>query len=1143
MSNFAFLKTPEWQTIYQDAARAEQYVLADARTALFYGRRTVELMVEWLYAYDPAFRRPYDDNLAALMTDTSFKRQVPPGVQDKMHALRILGNEAVHQNRLIKQAEAVAMIRDLFRISHWFGRTYTQGDPNTIPNQFHESKLPPPPRQVAQQSRAQLKELADAYLKQDEELRQQHETVAALKAELAQLRAQVATTKIINEAIPDSFDYTYTEAETRQILIDVLLREAGWQIADARNPVFDKNRVSIEEKVTPMPNRQGFGYADYVLWGADGLPLAVIEAKKSSVDKEAGQQQAKLYADALEQMHGRRPLIFYTNGYTISLWDDEFYPPRDVQGFYTADELHLLIQRRQTAQNLAQLPVNTAIVNRYYQEAAIRHVTEQFSQRHRHALLVMATGTGKTRTAVALIDLLMRANWVKRVLFLADRTTLVRQAVKAFKSHLPTSNPINLLEDKEARESRVVVSTYHTILNQIEASDETGQRLFSPGHFDLIIIDEAHRSVYQKFSAIFAYFDSLLLGLTATPKDEVDRNTYRLFKLEEGVPTYAYHLEEAVPDGFLVPPILLEADTKFLREGIHYDDLTDAEKEEWDRIEWDDSGSIPDAIESAALNQWLFNEDTVDKVLQTLMAHGHKVAGGDRLGKTIIFAKNHKHAEFIATRFNHHYPHYRGDFARVIDNTVNYAQDLIEKFGQKENDPHIAISVDMLDTGVDVPEVVNLVFFKPVRSKTKFFQMIGRGTRLCPELFGPDQDKENFYIFDFCGNFEFFRYHPQGQPEARLPQPLRQRLFVARLELLAELRNRVSLRNPVSNDLEPLAQQTAADLHGYVAAMNLDNFLVRPARPYVEPFQNPARWQTLTRSDLADLHQHVAHLPSQLADDPETAKRFDVLIFNLQLALLRGESKAIEPLRNRIIHTAVLLNDKGSIPAVQARMPLIQQLQTESYWQDVTVPQLEDVRRALRGLTQFIERQAQKGIITDFTDQMGELRPGWLPDISDGVNKAQYRKKVEQFIRANEDAVVIHKIRWAIPLTPEDLAALDEMLFSAEEVGSEAEFAQAFGAPDNLATFVRGLVGLNREAAKRKFARFLDDKTYNADQIQFVNFIIEHLTRNGTMPPDMLWERPFVDIHDAGPTGLFSDTDADALLAVIEEVNGAVRGN
>lgn len=422
MSNFAFLKTPEWQTIYQDAARAEQYVLADARTALFYGRRTVELMVEWLYAYDPAFRRPYDDNLAALMTDTSFKRQVPPGVQDKMHALRILGNEAVHQNRLIKQAEAVAMIRDLFRISHWFGRTYTQGDPNTIPNQFHESKLPPPPRQVAQQSRAQLKELADAYLKQDEELRQQHETVAALKAELAQLRAQVATTKIINEAIPDSFDYTYTEAETRQILIDVLLREAGWQIADARNPVFDKNRVSIEEKVTPMPNRQGFGYADYVLWGADGLPLAVIEAKKSSVDKEAGQQQAKLYADALEQMHGRRPLIFYTNGYTISLWDDEFYPPRDVQGFYTADELHLLIQRRQTAQNLAQLPVNTAIVNRYYQEAAIRHVTEQFSQRHRHALLVMATGTGKTRTAVALIDLLMRANWVKRVLFLADRT-------------------------------------------------------------------------------------------------------------------------------------------------------------------------------------------------------------------------------------------------------------------------------------------------------------------------------------------------------------------------------------------------------------------------------------------------------------------------------------------------------------------------------------------------------------------------------------------------------------------------------------------------------------------------------------------------------------------------------------------------
>ena len=1126
MTNFAFLQTPEWQDIYKDAVRAEQYVLSDPRTALFYGRRTIEVMVEWLYAFDRAFRRPYDDKLAALMTDYSFTRQVPQPVQDKMHAIRKLGNDAVHNGRKIRPVEALGMIKLLFPVTYWFARTYTQGDPNSVPHEFDESQLPPPPRDIMRQSRAQLKQIGEALLHRDAELRRERETVAALKAQLAQFQQQVATSKVVNEAIPDTYDYSRTEAETRKILIDDDLRKAGW---DPQGPNVEEYRVQ------PMPNRQGFGFADYVLWGADGRPLAVIEAKRTSVDKERGKQQAVLYADALEQMHGQRPIIFYTNGYSISLWDDAFYPPREVQGYYTRDELQLLVQRRETAQNLAQLTVNKAIADRYYQEAAIRQVTEQFSQRRRRALLVMATGTGKTRTAVALVELLMQANWVKRILFLADRTTLVRQAVKAFKAHLAASNPINLLEDKEARESRVVVSTYHTILNQIEMADEAGQRLFSPGHFDLLVIDEAHRSVYQKFGAIFAYFDSLLLGLTATPKDEIDRNTYHLLHVEDGVPSYAYDLETAVADGYLVPPILLETDTKFLREGIHYDALSDAEKEEWDRIEWDETGSTPQAVESAALNQWLFNEDTVDKVLQTLMAQGHKVAGGDRLGKTIIFAKNHKHAAFIEKRFNHHYPHYQGKFARLIDYSINYAQSLIDDFGKKESAPHIAISVDMLDTGVDIPEVVNLVFFKPVRSKTKFFQMIGRGTRLCPDLFGPELDKENFYIFDFCSNFEFFRYNPQGRAESRTPKPLRQRIFEAQLALLAELREQNSAEHV------PLAQQTAVALHRYVAAMKLDNFLVRPQRQYVEPFQDNGRWQSLSRSDIADLHQYVANLPSQLEDEPENAKRFDVLIYSLQLAVLRDETKAIAPLQNRVMKIASLLDERGNIPAVQAHMPLIQQVQTDSYWQDVTLPQLEDLRRALRDLTHLIQRQEQKIIITDFTDEIGEIKPSYLPEISDGVNRAQYRKKVEQFIRANEDAVAIHKIRWAIPLTAADLEALDQILFSAQVVESETAFAQAFGTPHNLAAFVRGLVGLDWQAAKEKFATFLDGNSYNADQIQFVNYIIDHLTRNGLMSPNLLWERPFIDLHDAGPDGLFTDEDTTQLVALVREVNESVK--
>jgi type I restriction enzyme R subunit len=578
-----------------------------------------------------------------------------------------------------------------------------------------------------------------------------------------------------------------------------------------------------------------------------------------------GKQQAKLYADCLEQMFDQRPIIFYSNGYKTQIWDDRRYPPRIVQGFYNKDELDRLIQRRTTTKPLAQVPIDSAIVNRYYQDEAIRHMTEHFTANHRKGLLVMATGTGKTRVAIALVDLLMRAGWVKRVLFLADRSALVKQAVKSFKDHLPASNPVNLTEaagKESAPSARVVVSTYHTMMNLIDAALDDGQKLFSVGHFDLVIIDEAHRSVYQKFGAIFNYFDSLLVGLTATPKDEVDRNTYRLFDLEEGVPTYAYHLDQAVPDGYLVPFRTFEMPTRFIREGIKYDDLSDEEKLEWDILDWGDSEEVPDAVDPAAINAWLFNEDTVDRILKSLLENGLKVAGGDRLGRTIIFAKNHKHAVFIEERFDANYPELAGHFARVIDNYVNYAQDLIDNFSKTESNPHIAISVDMLDTGIDVPDVVNLVFFKVVRSKTKFWQMIGRGTRLRPDLFGPGQDKECFYIFDACQNFEFFNHNPEGVKESQ-PQPLSQTIFKKRLALLEQTR-KLAKTNP---DLAPLAGSLTDILHARVAAMNLDNFIVRPQRQYVEPFQARSRWNGLSRTDSALLAQYVSGLPTQLPEE------------------------------------------------------------------------------------------------------------------------------------------------------------------------------------------------------------------------------------------------------------------------------------
>jgi len=491
------------------------------------------------------------------------------------------------------------------------------------------------------------------------------------------------------------------------------------------------------------------------LWDADGKPLGVVEAKAATTSEIAGQQQAKEYADALETKFGIRPVIFYTNGYETRIWDDTFYPPRSIQGFYAKDELRSLISRRASRQALNSAVINEEIVQRYYQSRAIRKIGETFEKGQRHALLVMATGSGKTRTAIALVDLLQKAGWVKRVLFLADRKELVTQATNAFKAHLPGTPVVNLVTEKDDN-ARVYVSTYPTMLNLINKVSDQGHRKFGPGYFDLVIIDEAHRSIFNKYKAIFDYFDALLVGLTATPKNEIDRNTYRVFDLEEGNPTDAYSLDEAMADSYLVGPFTINVPLKIPQLGIKYDDLSDEEKEKWDEVEWDDDDGTPTEVSADEVNKYLFNADTIDKMLQTVMTYGLKVEGGDRLGKTIIFARNNKHAEFIVDRFNKIYPEQPGDFARVITYQIKGAEHLIDKFRIKDSVPHIAVSVDMLDTGIDIPGIVNLVFAKLVRSKTKFWQMLGRGTRLCPDLFGPGQDKKQFIIFDVARNVEYF---------------------------------------------------------------------------------------------------------------------------------------------------------------------------------------------------------------------------------------------------------------------------------------------------------------------------------------------------------------------------------------------------
>jgi type I restriction enzyme R subunit len=595
MSNFAFLAA-EWPGVYEATVRAENAVHSDPRTACFYARRALELAVHWAYKHDPALKLPYQDNLSALIHDPSFKTAAGDAVFSKARLITKLGNHAVHSHQPIKQYDALVAVRELFHVSYWLAHTYARGDRPPLGTAFDPALLPQT-GPGAKQSTEQLQQLQAQLHERDENLTALLADRNALDEELKRLRAEVAEAKKAASAQPDTHDYS--EAETRDYFIDLLLKEAGWAIDPKRD---------CEVQVAGMPNEPGIGFVDYVLWGDEGKPLASLEAKRTRRDPRAGQQQAKLYADCLEQQFGQRPVIFYSNGYEHWLWDDTRYPPRPVQGFYKKAELELMIQRRTSRKPLSKAEINSEIVERYYQTRAIRRVAESFEQDHdRKALLVMATGAGKTRTVIALADLLLRCNWAKRVLFLADRVALVNQATNAFKQHLPDSSPVNLVTERDT-DGRVFVSTYPTMMGLI---DETrgGERRFGVGHFDLIVIDEAHRSVFQKYRAIFEYFDALLVGLTATPKDEVDRNTYTLFDLEDGVPTDAYTLEEAVADGYLVPPLAVSVPLRFQSQGIRYDELSEEDREQWDALEWDEEGDVPDRVEAEAVNKWLFNID------------------------------------------------------------------------------------------------------------------------------------------------------------------------------------------------------------------------------------------------------------------------------------------------------------------------------------------------------------------------------------------------------------------------------------------------------------------------------------------------------------------------------------------------------
>ncbi|MEU0061751.1 DEAD/DEAH box helicase family protein [Streptomyces albidoflavus] len=1142
MSNFGFLQA-EWPDLHREAVRAERLAYADPRASAFYARRVLELAVAWLFEADGTLKLPYHSDLAAQIAEPTLVKVAGPAIRAKMDVIRRQGNVAVHRKTSVAPKDAVRTVAELFHVLYWMARTYTRNQAllpvSTLA--FDTGLIPRPvSAEVRIAQRAELKAQAEKYAEQDAALAAERKKNQDLDAEIAQLRAEIKAAKAANEAQPDTHDYN--EAETRTLIIDLLLKEVGWSLDQPRDREYPVTGLPI----SAAPS--GKGKVDYVLWDDDGKPLAVIEAKRTTRDPKQGKYQATVYADALAEQFNQRPVIFYTNGYRTYLFDDLNYPPREVQGFYTKDELRLLIQRRASRRSLAKLPINEQIAGRHYQSRAIRRIADSFEKDSlRQSLLVMATGSGKTRTVIALSDLMMRANWAKRILFLADRKALVKQATNEFKKHLPGANPVNLLEEKDPH-SRVFVSTYPTMMNLIDQTDAEGCRLFGPGFFDLIVIDEAHRSIYQRYGAIFDYFDALLVGLTATPKDEVDRNTYRRFELEDGVPTDVYSLDEAVSEGYLVAPRAVDVPLKFQRGGIKYDDLSDEDKEKWDETEWNEDGDIPDEITTEELNKYLFNADTVDKVLQTLMTHGLKVDGGDKLGKTIIFAANNRHAEFIAERFDKNYPHLKGAFAQVITYRKEYAQSLIDDFSDTAKLPQIAISVDMLDTGIDVPEVVNLVFFKMVRSKTKFWQMIGRGTRLAPDLFGPNRSKDGFLVFDLCQNIEFFNQNLM-RAESKVAPSLSQRIFERRADLL------LALGEPADSGQERVAESAtrpesdgtvsesglrwdlASRLHDEVTAMNPDNFLVRPHREQVEAFADFDAWLAFTPDAHGQAIDHLAGLPTAFRDKDdagEEAKRFDLLALRLQLAVVSGDP-GFTRLRDQVQEIASTLLDQLTIPAIKAQQILLDEVAGDEWWQDVTLPLLETMRRRLRGLVRLIEKTKRGVVYTDFEDELGELTAASLKGMEVGTDLTRFEQKIRIYLNTHQDHLAVQKIRRNKQITALDLSEL-EAIFVEAGIGTAEDIAYIKDTNGGLGLFLRSLTGLEREAAALAFDAFQQGKTFTANQLRFVNELIDYLARNGTIGVDALYESPFTALAPTGPEAIFPEAEVDVMVSVIHSI-------
>lgn len=1117
--NFEFLK-PKWEALANIAGFAEQYVHADPASALVKLRQFCEQVVEHIYAFHH-LHKPFQSGLNDLMQDFTFKQTVPPVVLSKLHSLRVQGNKAAHGEE-VGTPQSRWILQEAYDISKWVVLTYSDVAVGALPA-YHEPE-PPSTRDPAE-LRREKKAILERLAKQEAQTEQ---LLKELDAERKKARTAEATTEELQAAIAAGRRSVQTlqfnEETTRQRLIDSELVSAGWNVGPNGTST---DEVGQEIDVVYVGDHSGKGRADYVLYRVqDGRALAVIEAKKTSADPEVGREQARMYANAIAATQGgHRPIIFCTNGYEITLWNDaNDEPPRQVFGFYSKDSLEYLLVQNRERRPPDQIKVNTGITNRMYQIESIKRVTERFAARHRQALIVLATGTGKTRVAISLCDALIKAGWARRILFLSDRRELRKQAKENFQRYLDEPLTYVTANTYKEREHRIYLATYPAMMKVYES--------FDVGFFDLVICDESHRSIYNRYRDLLLYFDAFQVGLTATPVKFISRNTYSLFGCEDKDPTAHYSYSDALtdPNGpFLVNFKVKTLTTDFTRRGIKYSQLTEEQREQLE----DDEGD-PESIEyeSHELDKKVFNKPTINIILENLMNNGIRDATGSHVGKSIIFARNHNHALILQKQFRTLFPQYGGNFCKVIDNHEPRAEELIEEFKKPQSGFNVAISVDMLDTGVDVPEVVNLVFAKPVFSYVKFWQMIGRGTRLCEGLLGTDDngkpiDKKEFLIFDHWGNFEYFDELGE-EAEPRPSKSLLQRLFESRLELAETALNKPDI---------PSFDATAELLIKDIIDLPDSTISVKEKYKEVHTARNPEAIKQFDPATVAMLRQDIAPLMQWRSIEADAdAYKFDLLMCRLETEHLRGGPRFEDfkaDFLNQLTQLSMHLNQ------VRAKADVIAKVRGSAFWTNVNVAELESVRTELRGIMKY---RATGGIpalppkILDVVDHKDLIEAQDYKPKLDGLNLAQYRNRVESVLRKLFDQnEILQRIKAGQPVSEDDLQSLVSLVLTQEPDLNLSDLVDYYPeTAGHLDLAIRSIIGLDPEAVKQRFNAFVQKHTtMNSTQLRFMQMLQNHIAKYGSIEVDRLYEEPFTALSASGVDGIFREDQIDDLLEII----------